>query len=80
MAEKVAILNLQRDHKKFIYFLDTPGNVCRKPRSPAAQSKPEIVKPAVITRDPDFLYFIDREGDVSRSRRAGSQGPVKPRQ
>src|SRR4051812_33063004 len=33
MAEKVKRLNLERDYKKYLYFIDGSGNVCQKPKS-----------------------------------------------
>jgi|SRR3954454_17264059 hypothetical protein len=71
MAEKVKKLNLQRDYKKYLYFIDGDGNVCHKAKSGEGQSK-VLVKNAV-DRDNQFLYFIDKEGDVSRSARAGGR-------
>ena len=67
MAEKVKKLNLQRDYKKYLYFIDGDGNVCQKAKSGEGQSK-VLVKNAV-DRDNQFLYFIDKEGDISRSPR-----------
>lgn len=74
MAEKVKKLNLDRDYKKYLYFIDGEGNVCEKPKSGESASK-VLVKNAV-TRDNRFLYFIDKEGDVSRSPR-GARGTKK---
>jgi len=74
MAEKVKKLNLERDYKKYLYFIDGEGNVCQKPKSGEGESK--VVIPTAITRDNQYLYFIDKEGDVSRSRR-GSRGSTK---
>jgi len=74
MAEKVARLNLQRDYKKYLYFLDGEGNVCQKPKSGEGES--QIVAKNAVTRDNRYLYFIDKDGDVSRSPR-GSRGPEK---
>ena len=71
MAKKVKKLNLQRDYKKYLYFIDGDGNVCQKAKSGEGQSK-VLVKNAV-DRDNQFLYFIDKEGDVSRSARAGGR-------
>ncbi len=67
MAEKVKKLNLERDYKKYLYFIDGEGNVCQKPKSGAGESK-VLVKNAV-QRDNGYLYFIDKEGDVARSPR-----------
>ena len=33
MAEKVKKLNLERDYKKFLYFIDKDGDVARSPRA-----------------------------------------------
>ena len=33
MAEKVKELHLERDYKKYLYFIDGSGNVSRKPKS-----------------------------------------------
>src|SRR5579884_4368893 len=30
MAEKIKKLNLERDYKKYLYFIDGEGNVCQK--------------------------------------------------
>jgi hypothetical protein len=74
MAEKVKKLNLQRDYKKFLYFIDGEGNVCQKPKSGEGESKVLVQK--AVDRDNQYLYFIDKEGDVSRSPR-GSRGAKK---
>ena len=74
MAEKVKKLNLQRDYKKYLYFLDGEGNVCQKSKSGEGDSK--VLVPKAITRDNQYLYFIDKEGDISRSQR-GSRGGQK---
>ena len=68
MAEKVKQLNLQRDYKKFLYFLDGSGNVCQKPKSGEGEAKVLVEK--AIDRDNRFLYFIDKDGDIARSPRA----------
>lgn len=67
MAEKVKSLNLERDYKKFLYYIDGNGSVCRKPKSGGGEAQ-VLVKDAV-QRDNNYLYFIDKEGDVSRSPR-----------
>ena len=67
MAEKIKKLNLKRDYKQFLYFIDGEGNVCQKPKSGEGDSQ-VLVKNAV-ERDNQFLYFIDKEGDISRSPR-----------
>jgi hypothetical protein len=74
MAEKVKALNLQRDYKKYLYFIDGDGSVCQKPKSGEGESK--ILVQNAVTRDNQYLYFIDKEGDVSRSPR-GSRGTKK---
>ena len=68
MAEKVKQLNLQRDYKKFLYYLDGSGNVCEKPKSGEGEAKVLVEK--AIDRDNRFLYFIDKDGDIARSPRA----------
>ena len=68
MAEKIKKLNLERDYKKYLYFIDGSGNVCRKPKSGGGET--EIVVEKAVDRDNNFLYFIDKEGDVARSPRA----------
>ena len=67
MAEKVKKLDLDRDYKKFLYYIDGEGNVCQKAKSGEGESK-VLVKNA-IQRDNGYLYFIDKEGDVARSPR-----------
>jgi hypothetical protein len=67
MAEKVKKLNLQRDYKNFLYFIDGNGNVCHKSKSGKGDS--EVLVENAVDRDNQFLYFIDKEGDVSRSPR-----------
>jgi hypothetical protein len=74
MAEKVKQLNLQRDYKKFLYFIDGQGNVCQKPKSGEGDS--QVLVENAIDRDNQYLYFIDKEGDISRSPR-GSRGAKK---
>lgn len=68
MAEKVKKLNLERDYKKYLYFIDGNGNVCAKSKSGEGESK--VLVPNAVERDNQFLYFIDKEGDVARSPRA----------
>jgi hypothetical protein len=68
MAEKVKKLNLERDYKKYLYFIDGEGNVLRKPKS--GEGEREVLVPHAIQRDNHYLYFIDKEGDISRSPRA----------
>jgi hypothetical protein len=74
MAEKVKKLNLERDYKKFLYFIDGEGNVCQKSKSGEGDSK--VLVQNAVERDNQYLYFIDKEGDVSRSPR-GSRGTKK---
>jgi|tagenome__1003787_1003787.scaffolds.fasta_scaffold18992402_2 hypothetical protein len=68
MAEKVNKLNLERDYKKYLYFIDGNGNVCRKAKS--GEGDTEVLVPKAVERDNQFLYFIDKDGDVARSQRA----------
>ncbi len=68
MAEKVKKLNLERDSKNFLYFIDGQGNVCRKPKSGKGDS--QVMVEHAIDRDNQFLYFIDKDGDVARSPRS----------
>lgn len=68
MAEKILKLNLERDYKKYLYFVDGTGNVCRKPKT--GDGETEVVVPNAITRDNEYLYFVDKDGDVARSKRA----------
>ena len=68
MAEKVKKLGLERDYKKYLYFIDGEGNVCRKAKSGEGDS--EVLVPKAVERDNQFLYFIDKEGDVARSPRS----------
>jgi len=75
MAEKVKQLNLERDYKKYLYFLDGNGNVCQKPKSGEGETR--VLVPNAVERDNQFLYFIDKEGDVSRSPRAARKKKEK---
>jgi len=68
MAEKVKDLNLERDYKKYLYFIDGSGNVCRKSKSGEGES--EVLVEKAVDRDNSYLYFIDKDGDVARSKRA----------
>jgi len=68
MAEKVKRLNLERDYKKYLYFIDGAGNVCAKPKTGEGESR-TLVEHAV-ERDNNYLYFIDKDGDIARSPRA----------
>jgi hypothetical protein len=67
MAEKVKNLNLQRDYKKYLYYIDGNGNVCQKPKS--GEGEAQVLVENAVQRDNNFLYFIDKDGDVSRSPR-----------
>lgn len=75
MAEKVKPLKLQRDYKKYLYFIDGEGNVCEKPKSGEGNSK--ILVKNAVERDNQYLYFIDKDGDVARSPRAAGRGRKK---
>jgi hypothetical protein len=70
MAEKVNTLKLERDYKKYLYFIDGDGNVCRKAKGKDDESKTEVVVKNAVQRDNQYLYFIDKDGDVARSKRA----------
>jgi hypothetical protein len=72
MAEKVKKLNLERDYKKYLYFLDGSGNVCRKAKS--GEGKTEVLVENAVERDNNYLYFIDKDGDVARSPRVARGG------
>ena len=74
MAEKVKKLNLERDYKKYLYFIDGEGNVCNKAKS--GQGETQVLVPHAIQRDNQYLYFIDKEGDISRSPRSTRPGKV----
>ena len=74
MAEKVKKLNLERDYKQYLYFIDGDGSVCRKAKSGEGESN--VLVENAVERDNNFLYFIDKEGDVSRSPR-GARGTKK---
>jgi hypothetical protein len=69
MAEKVKDLKLQRDYKKYLYYVDGEGNVCQKPKSGEGEAK--VLAEHAVDRDNNYLYFIDKDGDVSRSPRGG---------
>jgi hypothetical protein len=64
-AEKVKVLNLQRDYKVYLYFLDKEGNVCSRTKGSAGVVK--VLAPNAVKREPGFLYYVDKDGDVSRS-------------
>ncbi|MDP9267229.1 MAG: hypothetical protein M3P27_02755 [Acidobacteriota bacterium] len=76
MAEKVKQLNLQRDYKKYLYFIDGAGNVAQKAKS--GEGETEILVPNAVERDNNFLYFIDKDGDVARSPRAARKKKEPP--
>jgi hypothetical protein len=67
MAEKVKQLNLERDYKNYLYYLDGQGNVCQKPKSGKGDAK--VLVPHAVERDNQYLYFVDKDGDIARSRR-----------
>ncbi len=67
MAEKVKKLNLQRDYKNYLYYLDGQGNVCQKPKS--GDGEAQVLVSHAVERDNQYLYFIDKDGDVARSPR-----------
>ena len=71
MAEKVKKLGLERDYKKYLYFIDGNGNVCRKSKSGEGESK--VLVEDAVERDNRFLYFIDKDGDVARSERGSKK-------
>jgi hypothetical protein len=75
VAEKVKKLNLERDYKRYLYFIDGSGNVCRKAKSGDGES--EVLERNAVDRDNHFLYFIDKDGDVARSPRAARAGRKK---
>jgi len=75
MTEKVKKLDLERDYKKYLYFIDGEGNVCQKSKSGEGDS--QVLVPRAVDRDNNFLYFIDKEGDVSRSRRGSRKSADK---
>lgn len=69
MAEKIKQLNLERDYRNFLYYIDGEGNVCQKPKS--GKGDATVLVQHAVDRDSQFLYFIDKDGDVSRSPRSG---------
>ncbi len=71
MAEKVKKLNLERDYKKNLYFIDGNGNVCSKSKSGEGETK--VLVEGAVERDNQYLYFLDKDGDVSRSPRGGKK-------
>lgn len=76
MAEKVKELKLERDYKKYLYFIDGSGNVARKAKS--GEGATEVVVANAVERDNNFLYFIDKDGDVARSARAARKKKDTP--
>ena len=70
MAEKVKRLNLERDYRKYLYFIDGNGNVCQKSKS-GGDSK--VLVEHAVDRDNQYLYFIDKDGDVARSPRGSKK-------
>ena len=72
MAEKVKKLSLERDYKKYLYFIDADGSVCQKAKS--GEGETQVLVPRAVDRDNQFLYFVDKDGDVSRSPRASRSG------
>lgn len=72
MAEKVKQLGLDRDYKKYLYFIDKDGSVARKSKS--GEGPPEVLVPHAVTREKGYLYFIDKEGDLSRSSQSRGKG------
>jgi hypothetical protein len=74
MAEKIKKLNLQRDYKKYLYYLDGDGNVCQKPKAGGGDA--DILVPKAIERDNRYLYFIDKDGDIARSERGSKNKKV----
>jgi len=64
MAEKVKKLNLERDYKKYLYFIDGEGNVCQKAKSGKGESK--VLVENGVPRDNQCLYFIDNRTPQSR--------------
>lgn len=79
MAEKVVNLNLERDYKKFLYFIDGQGSVCCKPKS--GKGDHQVLHANAVQRDNNYLYFIDKDGDIARSpRSARSHGKSKTQQ
>jgi hypothetical protein len=67
MAEKIKQLNLKRDYKSYLYYIDGEGNVCQKPKSGEGEAK--VLVANAVDREPHYLYFIDKDGDVARSAR-----------
>jgi len=74
MAEKVKKLGLERDYKKYLYFIDGEGNVCQKSKS--GEGETQVLVPKAVERDNHYLYFVDKEGDISRSPRSTRSNKV----
>ena len=76
MSEKVKQLSLERDYRKYLYFIDGEGNVCQKKKS--GEGENEVLVAKAVERDNNYLYFIDKDGDIARSQRAsrGSKSKV----
>lgn len=70
MAEKVAELGIEREYRKYLYYVDGNGNICRIAKDGKGDS--EILYANVVERDAAYLYFIDADGDISRSARGKS--------
>jgi hypothetical protein len=75
MAEKVKQLEIVRDYKNFLYFIDGEGNVCSKPKS--GDGAPTILVADAVVRDNQYLYFIDKDGDISRTQRGARTSSIK---
>jgi hypothetical protein len=64
MAELVKTLNLERDFKKNLYYIDATGNVVAKPKN---GGDPVVLVASAVTRENGYLYFLTKEGDVART-------------
>ena len=71
MAEKVNKLDLKRDYKQYLYFIDGEGNVCQKAKS--GEGETTVLVKNAVQRDNKYLYFIDKDGDVARSERSSGR-------
>ncbi|HEY2001323.1 MAG TPA: hypothetical protein VGG80_03335 [Acidobacteriaceae bacterium] len=69
MAEKVQKLGLERDYKKYLYFINKQGNVARKKKG--GEGAEEVVAETRLQREKGYLYFIDKDGDLARAERKG---------
>ncbi len=65
MSETVKVLNLERDHKAALYYIDGEGNVCSKPKKGDGPSV--ILVEHAVTREKGYLYFLDKQGNIARS-------------